>query len=167
MKSNYVIRAMRFAEMLYPFITNCYTVDHYIEAVENFNAVYHRKVLLCHGMTRVVFITSDYVVKMDYGNKAKRWGGCADEVRGYTIAHNAGYAHLFARPTPYMVNERVFYIMPRINDVDGERSNDEDVYYHLDYEERDFICDHFADLHSANYGWKDDHPVIFDYACLE
>ena len=168
MANSYVIRAMKFAEMIYPFICDCRTVVEYCEAVDNFNAVYHRHVVLRHGQTRIALLTSDYVVKLDFGNRGKRWGTCSDEVKGYSRAFKAGFAYLFARPTSYMVNECVFYIMPRIHDVDGERSMDEDVYFHLeDDDERDFVMENFGDMHSANYGWKNGHPVIFDYACLE
>lgn len=166
MKSSYVIRAMQFAEQIYPFICDCKTIDDYEVAVDNFNVIYNRKVSVAHGMTRIVLITSDYVLKIDYGTNGRRWGGNADEVKGYSIAHKYGYAYLFARPTSYMVNERVFYIMPRIYGVDCDKSEGEDVYYHVTEEEEDFLYDHFADLHSGNYGWKDDRPVIFDYACL-
>lgn len=166
MKSSYVIRAMRFAEQIYPFICDCKTIDDYEVAVDNFNVIYNRKVYVAHGMTRIVLITSDYVLKIDYGTNGRRWGGNADEVKGYSIAHKHGYAYLFARPTSYMVNERVFYIMPRIHGVDCDKSEDEDVYYHVTAEEEDFLYGHFADLHSGNYGWKGDRPVIFDYAYL-
>lgn len=166
MKSSYVIRAMRFAEQIYPFICDCKTVDQYYDAVNDFNFIYNRKVLIAHGMTRVVLITSDYVLKIDYGTNGRRWGGNAEEIKGYAIAHKHGYAYLFARPTPYMVNECVFCIMPRIRNVDCDKSEGEDVYYHVTEEEENFLYDHFADLHCENYGWKDDRPVIFDYACL-
>lgn len=159
------MRARRFVEQIYPFVSDCHTVEQYREAVNNFNTVYHRKVMVCHGQTRVVLVTSDYVVKIDYGHMAKRWGGCADEVRQYCLAFNKGYSYLFARITPYMYNECVFYIMPRIDDIDGERNQDEDVYMFLRGDENDFLNDHFADLHCANYGWKDNYPVIIDYAC--
>ena len=39
--------------------------------------------------------------------------------------------------------------------------------YLEDDDERDFVMENFGDMHSANYGWKNGHPVIFDYACLE
>jgi hypothetical protein len=167
MKSSYEIRARKFAQMIYPFITGCVTVDDYENAVENFNVMFHRNVRMAHGQTRIVLITSDYVLKIDYGKYGKRWGTCEDERKAYCKAVRDGYAHLFAKTVPYMVNERVFYIMPRINRIGAEYNGWDDAYDYVNGADYDYLYDNFRDLHYENFGWKNRRPVIVDYACLE
>lgn len=164
MKSSYVIRARQFAHDIYPFICDCKTVEDYCTAVENFNVAYHRSVRVACGQTRVALITSDYVLKLDYGRKAKRFGGCVSEYRAYQKVFNDGYAYLFAKINPVMVNEKVFYIMPRINGIGYERNGYDDAFDVVTDEEQDYLWDNFRDLHYENYGWKNKRPVIVDYA---
>ena len=164
MKSSYVMRARRFAAMVYPFIRNCSTIDEYNSAVARFNLVYHRNVRLAHGQTRIALITSDYVLKIDYGKKQGRFGGCVNECRAYQKAWNDGYAYLFARISPVMVNECVFYIMPRIEKIGAEFNDYSDACEFVTDEEREYLWDNFCDLHYNNFGWKNGHPVIVDYA---
>ena len=167
MKSSYEVRARKFAQMIYPFITGCTTVSDYRNAVDNFNVVFHRKVRVAWGQTRVVLITSDYVLKIDYGKKGNRWGTCEDERKAYCKAVHDGFAHLFAKTTPYMVNELVFYIMPRIDRIGAEYNGWDDVYEYVDGDDCEYLFDNFRDLHYENFGWKNQHPVVVDYACLE
>lgn len=166
MKKSYVIRARHFAALIHPFIANCVTVEDFEDAVDNFNVMYHRNVRLAHGQTRIALITSDYVLKIDYGTRRSLWGGCEEECRGYQMAFNDGYGYLFAQISRVMVNEKVYYIMPRIKHIDEEYNNYEDAYDKVNNEECDYLFKHFHDLHCRNYGWKDGHPVIVDYACL-
>jgi len=165
MKSSYIVRARHFAEMIYPFIVNCKTPNEYEQAVENFNILYKRNVRVAHGQTRIVLITSDYVLKVDYGAMGKMWGDSACELKAYNKAFNDGFAYLFARINSVMVNEKVYYIMPRIKDIGFEHNGYDDAYEVVTDEESDYLFENFRDLHYENYGWKDSHPVIVDYAC--
>ena len=163
----YVIRARQFAALIYPFIRNCVTVDDFECAVEAFNATYHRNVRMAHGQTRIALITSDYVLKIDYGTRQRMWGGCEEECRGYQMAFNDGYGYLFAPISRVMVNEKVYYIMPKITRIGETYNGYDDAYEKVNYEESNYLLNHFHDLHCRNYGWKDGHPVIVDYACLK
>jgi hypothetical protein len=68
---------------------------------------------------------------------------------------------LFAKISRYDYNGTAFYIMPRIHGV-GKTDWDADEY--LTEDENDWVYEHVCDLHNGNYGWKDGHVVIFDYA---
>ena len=167
MRSGYEVRARVFAQAIYPFVCDCKTVEDYEDAISNFNVMFHRHVRVNCGQTRVVFITSDYVLKLDYGNRGRMWGTCADERKAYCKVFRDGYAYLFAKTTPIMVNEKVFYVMPRINRVGTEYNGWDEAWDVVDDEERDYLFENFRDLHSENFGWKNRKPVIIDYACVE
>lgn len=161
--SSYEMRAIRFIQQIFPYIDNCHTVEQYDNAVDRFNSVYNRSVICNSGSARVALITSDYVIKIDYNpQNVRRWGGCAEEWRFYSRAYQEGFAYLLAKIKPYYYRGQVFYIMPRVNGV-GSRWHDADEY--LTQRERDW-CDEVGlkDLHMENYGWKNGHVVIIDYA---
>jgi len=163
---SYEDRAKDFIKMIFPLIDDCDEyVEDYIEAVEMFNRVYSRKVRLAHGIARVAFITSDYVVKMTYDDgEAAVVGGGEEEVKMYAIAEREGFAYLFAKVTPYHYGNREFYIMPRIHGV-GKYEFDY-AEEHMTYREREFCDRHnLSDLHGNNYGFRDGHICLVDYAC--
>lgn len=164
MKSSYEVRASKFVKLIAPFLCECNRVGEYMNAVEKFNIRYNRHVIVRFGLSRVALITSDYVIKIDYADTA--WGGCEKEYNNYQDAKRDGFGYLFAPITPVIVMGRVFWIMPRIRCIGGRYNNDNDVYEYLTTEENDYLWDNeFGDLHSENYGWKNGHPVIVDYAC--
>jgi hypothetical protein len=162
MASSYEVRAIRFIKQIFSYLDDCRTMDDYFNAVYRFNFDHSRKVRFAHGMTRIAFITSDYVIKLDYDPKnVKRWGGCEQEVKFYRMACEEGYGYLFAKIKPYYHRGRVFYIMPRVAGI-GRSYNDADAY--MTNEENAWCCDHeLYDLHNENYGWKGKHIVIIDY----
>ena len=164
MRNSYEVRAERFIHQIYDYICDCKTLRQFESAVFWFNKDHNRKVTFSHGLTRVCFITSDYVVKYDFGTKhnISDFGSCESEIRMYECAERAGFAYLLAKPTPVRYHGKTFCIMPRIY---GIERRDEDVNYFLTEEENDWIIDHIFDLHNQNYGWKNRRPVIFDYAC--
>lgn len=164
MKSSYVVRARRFANDLYPFVKDCKTVDEYALAVEKYNSVKHRAVKVFSGATRVVFVTSDYALKVDYGKKVDIFGGCENECRAYAKVYRDGFAYLFARISPVMVNERVFYIMPRVERIGAKYNGWDQAWEKVNNEESDYLDANFCDLHYENYGWKNGKPIIVDYA---
>lgn len=163
MKSDYLTRAKKFIDQIAPYFSDCSKCEEYKAAVAEFNREHHRKVLFSHGISRVVMITSDYVVKVDYDyNSICKFGGCRSEVRFYQFAEEKGYAYLLAKITPICVNGMFFYVMPRIYGI-GRYENY--VQEYLDWEDADFVDEYIYDTHDQNYGWKDGHPVIIDYAC--
>jgi hypothetical protein len=112
----------------------------------------------------VCFITSDYVIKYDFGSyrNVHDFGSCADEVKLYALAEKEGFAHLLAKPTMVEYMGHSFCIMPRIPGIGKYQY---DVYEYLVGDECDWVMEHIYDVHNQNYGWKEGHPVIIDYAC--
>lgn len=164
MRTSYEERAKKFIALLNPYIKGCRAVYQFENAIDRFNTDYHRNVVVAFGSTRIAFITSDYVIKINYhGWGEGTFGGCADEVKMYRYAQKQGYAHLLAKITPYRGGyNRTFYIMPKISNIrDG--ANDAE-YYLSDEEEEKWLCKNIGDRHCLNYGWKDGHIVMIDYA---
>lgn len=160
MKNSYEVRAEKFIQQIFPYLNGLDDHEKREKAVYYFNMDHNRHVYYDHGMTRYVLISSDYVVKVDY-NETK-WGNCEDEVLLYEEAEMDGFEYLFAKITRYTYQGVNFYIMPRIYGVERKRY-DADEY--MTEEEKDWCYDHdLCDLHNGNYGWKDGHVVIFDYA---
>lgn len=169
MANDYITRAKNFIKQIYPMILADKNQGKYdyleelMEGVELFNYQYHRKVIFNHGLTRVAFITSDYVVKFDYDdNQADIWGGCEDELGIYEQAEKDGFGYLFAKTTPYEYGQIRFYIMPRIK---GIEKHFDDAWEFMTEEEEDWCLRHrLYDLHNQNYGWVKGRICIFDYA---
>ena len=164
MKNDYEVRAEKFIDQFHSYIDNCESLSDIRRAVIRFNREHHRKVKFAHGLTRVAFITSDYVVKFDFGyaEDKRTFGSCYDEVDVYDLAVEAGMDYLFAKPTLVTMFGKTFCIMPRIYGI-GKRTNDVDWY--LTSEEVDWVYKYVCDIHNQNYGWKNGRPIIFDYAC--
>lgn len=165
MKNNYKVRAQKFIKMIYPYVRNCTNYDSYEIACAAIRCNYpRRRIDIAHGMSRVCFITSDYVVKIDY--RKTQWGGCEDEIANYEFARQCGYEEYFAEITRFVFGGKTFYIMPRIENIDED--GDDAQWMIEDDRFNDWLTDNgFADLHSSNYGFKNGHVVIFDYACRQ
>ena len=163
MRKSYEERARKFLEKIYPYIQNCKDNFDFSLAIRNFNHDCKRNVKCSYGSTRIVMICSDFVIKVDYnGWGAGQFGSSKDEVRMYRQAKKDGFEYLFAKITPVRKGyNRTFYIMPKINGI-GKKEYDAD--YYLEGDEYDYIYENIGDLHNHNYGWKDGHIVMIDYA---
>ena len=160
MKNDYEIRAQKFIRQIFPYLDGLTDHDDRWYAVYAFNLDHHRKVSYSHGMSRYALITSDYVVKVDY--KETQFGCCEDEIDLYTEAEMDGFDYLFAKITRYTYQGVNFYIMPRIYGIERKEY---DADWYMSEEEKDWCYNHdLCDLHNENYGWKNGHVVIFDYA---
>jgi len=162
MRSDYITRAKKFIpaldEMLSDNFKNKYLIQQYIRA---YNYTHRRNVIFSHGLTRYVFITSDYVIKVDYSIDYN-FGNCADECEIYEMAKQDGMEYLFAEITEYKYCGHTYYIMPRIH---GIGRTDNDAYDWMNAQELDWIREHnIFDLHSLNYGWRNKHICLIDYA---
>lgn len=167
MKRSYVERAKKFVDTMAPYLKPCNNYDDVLYMVACFNEDFHRKVTVRRGATRMAFITSDYVVKVEHDPDAvAEFGGGREEYELYQLALKEGYAYLFAAITPYECGGLTYWIMPRIYGIGGSRNGEWDVLHFLNWDERCWVNDHVQDLHEYNYGWRDGHPVIIDYACL-
>ena len=163
---NYVERAKDFVKEIYPYMERaefgCWMM---MEEVALFNEEHHRKVQFKHGIARVALITSDYVVKYDYDpEEVDAVGGGEAEVELYAQAEAEGFAYLLAKVTRYEYNGKRFYIMPRINGINGDRWEHADAFM---TDEEIAWCDrhHLSDLHCNNYGFRKGQVCIVDYAC--
>lgn len=164
MRSDYETRAIHFIHQIYDYIIDCCEDEDYANAIGYFNMANHRKVQVQSGQTRVAFITSDYVVKITYGSDdaINSWGDCEDEMEMYEQAEEDGYAYMFAKITHYSYRDKDFYIMPRINGV-GSSWNDATEY--MTDDEYNWCRDKgLIDLHCHNYGWRNRHICLIDYA---
>lgn len=164
MMTSYEERAKKFIALFNPYIKECKSLHQFKNAVASFNADHHRHVKMASGSTRIAFITSDYVIKINYhGWGEGKFGGCADEVKMYRVAEEQGYAHLLAKITPYRGNcNRTFYIMPKIDHIKDDADDAE--YYMQNKTEKKWLRENIGDRHCLNYGWKDGHIVMIDYA---
>ena len=162
----YVERAQDFIQQIYPFIEK--DMFHPIKIgapINQFNKQFSRKVKYYYGCARIALLTSDYVVKYDFDeDEVACLGGCENEVARYALAKREGFAHLFAEITPYEYQNHTFYIMPRIYGI--ERNPEYKGWHYMTYEERQWCLNHeITDLHCGNYGFRNGHICIIDYAC--
>ena len=161
----YEERAKDFVKMLAPLLDDCQSLYDFAEATAMFNRLYTRKVRCNHGIARVAFISSDYVVKLEYNPEEVRIvGGGENEIKMYATAEREGFAYLFAKVSPFDYHGKRFYIMPRIRGIGKYEFEYADE--HMTDAENAF-CDrhHICDLHCNNYGFRDGHVCIVDYAC--
>lgn len=165
MKSNYIERAKKFVPVVYSILNNAFDLEEVEECVDDFNFYNKRKVIFTHGLTRMAFITSDYVIKFDYDPDATdHWGGSENEIAVYQQAEREGMDYLFAKITRFRYREYTFYIMPRIH---GVERTDYDATEYMNADEYDWCLEHgICDLHSGNYGWRNRHICLIDYGCL-
>lgn len=162
---NYEERAKDFIKEIFPLFNSFDNYWDASDAVEMFNRLYNRKVIANHGCARIALITSDYVVKFDYDQyEVRSVGGCENEIKLYEQAEKDGFAYLFAKITRYTYKGQNFYIMPRINGVGSDDWNYADD--HMTEEENNWCDRHdLTDLHNQNYGFRNGHVCIIDYAC--
>ena len=77
MKSNYIVRAIKFLNKIVPYLDKYNSV---YTAVAVFNSENRRAVKVEMGAVRYALLTSDYVVKWDYdADNACIFGGCKEE----------------------------------------------------------------------------------------
>ena len=162
MANSYEVRARKFIEQIFPMIDSFTDEDTIIENVRIFNMLYHRKVHVASGLTRIALITSDYVVKFDYSeHNVSVWGGCENEMETYSEAEADGFAYLFAKITRYTFEGHTFYIMPRVY---GIGRKEDDAWEFMTEEENDWCENHnITDLHNFNYGWRNGRVCLIDY----
>ena len=176
MKKSYIERAMRMAEILSSYIDSYSEIDSIYNkcsmAAKEYNIRHkHSSMSLESGSTRLAFIISDYVLKVDY-QTIRSFGNSESELKAWDFICENGMEEYFAEITKYTSKSGLtFYIMPRIKHI-GEYDEEWfcDTLYEIDIEAYDFIQDNFCDFHEENFGIKNGHPVVIDYAwnyCVE
>ena len=170
MKKSYIERAMRMAETLSSYMESYNeTMSIYNKcsmAVKEYNIRHkHSSMSLESGSTRLAFIISDYVLKVDY-QTIRSFGNSETELEAWDFICENGMEEYFAEITKYVSKSGItFYIMPRIKHI-GEYDEEwfYDTLYDIDIGAYCFIQDNFCDFHENNFGIKNGHPVIIDYA---
>ena len=170
MKKSYIERAMRMAEILSSYMENYSEIDSIYRkcqmATQEYNNRHKRSSMgFESGSTRLAFIVSDYVLKVDY-DEIEAFGNSESELKAWDFIRKKGMEEYFAEITKYVSKSGItFYIMPRISHV-GDYDEDWllDYLYVNDAYAYDFIQDNFEDFHDYNFGVKCGHPVIIDYA---
>lgn len=165
MKNDYITRARKFVPIINDILNNAdnnkMKIQNYIE---EYNIAYKRKVIFSWGIARYAFITSDYVIKVEYDTESiDTYGGCEDEMRLYGEAKLDNMEYLFAEITRYTYHGTNYYIMPRIKGIGKTYCN---AYEYMNDKEFDWCHKHnISDLHMYNYGQKKNQICIVDYAC--
>lgn len=160
--SSYLVNARRFIHEIAPFLVSCRSAHDYDNAIHYYNRSSKNRIKCKWGQTRVVLIGTDFVVKIDYGHRARYYGGCEDELMVYKRAVRAGYGEMFARISPCYYHGKMFYIMPFVHDI-GTACDD--AWAYVDEDLQDWFIDNVEDLHYNNFGFEDGHIVLVDYAC--
>lgn len=166
-KTDYEVRAKAFIKEFAPYLkgirvtrSNSYRI---YDAVRRFNVDKKRNVKVASGASRIALITSDYVVKLDFGTT---WAGNSKtEMLGYQQAQKDGYEYLLAKISPYKCCNRSFFIMPRARVAEtltwrGQKR----LWDKLTEDERRYIHDNFEDLHENNWGSLNGKLILIDYA---
>lgn len=163
--SNYESRAIKFARILVNLFCDCKAVDDYINTIHSYNCTHTRKLRYAHGVSRMVILRADYVIKFDMtpeeGFEDGRAGNCESELALYQRACAEGYEYLLAKPTVMTIDKKTFSIMPRINGVDNDNK------YWMDYcttDEMYWLSDNVCDLHEGNLGYRNGKVCVIDYA---
>mgnify|MGYP003418272105 CR=1 FL=1 len=166
-KTDYEVRAKAFIKEFAPYLkgirvtrSNSYKIR---DAVRRFNVDKKRNVKVDSGASRIVLITSDYVVKLDFGTT---WAGNSkSEMLGYQQAQKDGYEYLLAKISLYKYHNRSFFIMPRAR-VAGTLTwqGQKKLWFKLTDKEQDYLRNNFDDLHNNNWGSLNGRPVLIDYA---
>lgn len=166
-KTDYEVRAKAFIKEFAPYLksirvtrSNSYKI---YDAVRRFNVDKKRNVKVASGASRIVLITSDYVVKLDFGTT---WSGNSKtEMRGYEQAKNDGYEYLLAKISLYKYGNRKFYIMPRARVAETlTLKTQKRLWQELTEDEQRYIYVNFEDLHDNNWGSLRGRLVLIDYA---
>lgn len=162
MKTDYKVRAEKFAHVLVKLFADCEDLGDFYEAVEEYNDTHRNCNMLCdHGISRIAIIRSDYVIKF-HRRGADFYSGAGDnysERRVYEKAVKAGYAYLLAETTLKNIDGVDVAIMPRIKGV-GSTS----LYGYATAKEIQWLWDNIGDLHANNYGRRDGKICVIDYA---
>ena len=166
MKSNYKVRAEKFLRSIYNDICANLNSPCEIDTTMWAYAISHkRKIWVKWGCSRCAIITSDYVIKWDYdAGSVAEVGGVELESTVYERAVNAGYGYLFAECTLIEIDGHIFSIMPRINGIGRYAHKKGAIENYLTDDEINFINGIIIDMHSENWGLKNNYPVIIDYA---
>lgn len=167
MKTNYEARAIKFAKVLAKRFEGCATYMDFLYAIQEYNGTHIRPLKYESGVSRIVILRADYVIKFDYEPTNSYWigraGDCESEEQLYKFAVSEGMEHLLAKTTVLHMNGLTLSIMPRIPKVGLDNR------WWGDYcteEECDWLWRNVGDLHAHNVGYRHGKTCVIDYAWI-
>ena len=165
MKNSYQVRAQKTWNILKNYVLGCGEEEHlYQRAVRAFNRDYHRKVELHFGSVRMCFVTSDYVIKMNYReDRVMFFGGCEEEYKRYQDAYENDCENAFC---PIDKLDEYAYVMPRCKIEDYWDETDVATFWNeCSDDECSYVEYYVGDIHGQNVGKYRGRIVLIDYAC--
>ena len=161
MKTDYKVRAEKFAHVLVKLFEDCEDVNDFYQAVSEYKRSHRCAMKIDNGVSRVAIMRSDYVIKFHRRQDFRDFAGDSySERKVYEKAVADGYAYLLAETTLINVDGVEVAIMPRIRHV-GNTS----LWDCTTPKERAWIRENIDDLHSGNFGRRGNKICIVDYAC--
>lgn len=168
MRTTYEERGLKFATTLAKMFQTCVYLDDFIAVIKDYNISHTRKLVYAHGVSRIVIIRADYVIKFDFVPTGYfsdgRAGNCMSELEAYELAVEDGMEHLLAKPTVREMFGHTFSVMPCINHIgDKERR----WWRGLSLQEEIWLEEHINDMHDNNVGYRKGKVCVIDYAWNE
>lgn len=168
MKKTYEERGLKFAETLAKMFQSCVYIWDFVAVIEEYNATHSRKLQWSNGVSRIVIMRSDYVIKFDY-HPTGWWedghaGNCETEEEVYAMAEAEGMEHLLAKPTVRHLFGHTVSVMPRIKNV---HNSDRWWGNYCTEKEFNWLEDNIRDLHDGNLGYRGRKVCIVDYAFID
>lgn len=165
MTEDYIAHAVAFINEIASLLPRVLLYRELSRLAYEYSHTHDCKVRVQQGISRIVFVASDYVVKLDRNSEYNEFGNCETEYEMYHFMVEHGYGEYFAPVTKVTVNYHDFYIMPKVSGIHETDGEAWEWIAEKDETAADFIADNVDDLHNGNYGWENGHPVIIDYAC--
>ena len=160
MKTDYRVRAEKFAHVLADLFADCVDLVDFYDAVQRYNTTHrHCAMQIDNGVSRVAIIRSDYVIKFPRQGYSGWAGNNASECALYERAKTEGYSHLLAETTLININGIEIIIMPRVRGIGHTCMNT-----HATCDELDWLYRNINDLHPFNYGRRNGKVCVIDYA---
>jgi hypothetical protein len=160
MKTDYKVRAEKFAHVLVKLFEDCEDVNDFYQAVSEYKRSHRCAMKIDNGVSRVAIMRSDYVIKFHRRQDFRDFAGDSySERKVYEKAVADGYEYLLAETTLMNVDGVEVAIMPRIRHVGNTN-----FWGCTTPKERAWIRENIDDLHSGNFGRRGKKICIIDYA---
>ena len=161
MKNDYKVRAEKFAHVLVKLFASCRFLEDFEYAVHQYNNTHRYPLRIAHGISRIAIIHSDYVIKFHRREDFQGWAGDnISERRMYEKAVDDGYDYLLAEINLVNVDGVQVAIMPRIYGIDST----DDYEDYLTWDEQEWVENNIGDIHSKNFGIRNNNICFVDYA---
>ena len=157
MKTDYKVRAEKFAHVLVKLFANCKYLEDFEYAVRQYNNTHRYQLKIAHGISRIAIIRSDYVIKFHRRADFEGWAGDnTSERKMYEKAVDDGYDYLLAEINLVNVDDVQVAIMPRIYGIDSTYHYEN----YLTWDEQEWVEQNIGDIHSKNFGIRNNTVYI-------